>query len=140
LRYWAYTIGHYNEAPPLEWWKEWEWHRTEMWFPRTKRPAQISAGDRAVIYGSKGSGFLAAVEVAGSQPELNHRDGHRDRFPWIMRHRLLVAKPRDDNIATPESAGISTRRIQRGPHTGIERDEYVRAVASLLEAARLSAA
>ena len=29
----------------LEWLVEWEWHRTEMWFPRTKRPVSISRGD-----------------------------------------------------------------------------------------------
>lgn len=139
VRYWVYTIGHYDEAPPFEWLSEWEWHRTEMWFPRTKRPRSISAGDRAVIYGSQGSGWLAAVDVTGREPEPNRRRGHQERFPWVLKHRLLVSKACDDNVATPESAGISTKRIQRGPHTEIGCDDYARAVTALLAAARQTA-
>ena len=139
MRFWVYTIGHADKAPPYEWLSEWEWHRTEMWFPRTKRPASISAGDRAVVYGSQGRGFIAAVEISGHEPELNPRAGHRDRFPWVLKHRLLVSKACDDNVASPEFAQISTQRIQRGPHTEIERDEYERAVAALVDAARRAA-
>ncbi len=138
-RYWAYTIGHFDEAPPFEWLTEWEWHRTEMWFPKTKRPRSISADDRAVIYGSQGSGWLAAVEITHSRPERTPRSDHNQRFPWILKHRLLVAKACDEHVASPESAGISTQRIQRGPHTEIDRDGYERAVAVLLEAARATA-
>jgi hypothetical protein len=140
MRYWVYTIGVAEQAPPFDWLVEWEWHRTEMWFPRTKRPASVSAGDRAVVYGSQGRGFLAAVEITGSEPERNPRADHRDRFPWILEHRLLVAKASDGNVASPESAGIATARIQRGPHTEIGRDDYGRAVAALLTAARGTAA
>jgi hypothetical protein len=139
MRYWVYTIGHSYEAPPFEWLTEWEWHRTEMWFPRSKRPASISAGDRAVIYGSQAHGFIAAVEITGQAPEPNPREGHQDQFPWVLEHRLLVSKACDDNVASPESAGIRTQRIQRGPHTEIERDEYVRAVDALVDAARKTA-
>ena len=139
MRYWVYTIGHFDEAPPFEWLSEWQWHRREMWFPRTKRPASISEGDRAVIYGSQGRGFLAAVEVVGRTPEPNEDDEHRDRFPWVRRHRLLAAKACDGNVASPESAGINTKRIQRGPHTEISPDEYARAVDALLDAARRTA-
>jgi hypothetical protein len=139
MRYWAYTIGHFDLAPPFEWLSEWEWHRTEMWFPRTKRPVSISAGDRAVVYGSQGRGFLAAVEVTGQTPEPNTRPGHQVQFPWILKHRLLVSKACDDKVASPESAGISTQRIQRGPHTEIGPDDYERAVAALVAAARRTA-
>jgi hypothetical protein len=110
-----------------------------MWFPRTKRPTAISAGDRAVIYGSQGSGFLAAVEITSHEPEPNPRPGHQDQFPWVRKHRLLVSKACDDNVASPESAGIRTQRIQRGPHTEIDRDEYERAISALLAAAQRTA-
>jgi hypothetical protein len=140
MRHWAYTIGHADEAPPPDWLSEWEHHRTEMWFPRTKRPISISKGDRAVIYGSRGRGFLAAVEITGAGPEKKDRVGKGGmEFPWVLEHRLLVSKACDDNVAAPESAGISTQRIQRGPHTEITRDEYEHAVEVLLEAARRTA-
>lgn len=139
MRYWVYTIGHADKAPPYEWLSSWEWHRSEMWFPRTKRPTSISAGDRAVVYGSRARGFLASVEITGHAPEPNPREGHQDQFPWVLRHRLLVSKACDGNVASPESAGIRTQRIQRGPHTEIDRDEYERAIDALLAAARRTA-
>lgn len=138
-RFWVYTIGMQDKAPPLEWLVFWEHHRTEMWFPTNKRPASVSAGDRAVIYGSQAKGFLAAVEVTGDEPEENTDDDDKARFPYVMKHRLLVAKVADNNIASPEAAGMNSRRIQRGPHSEINEDEYNRAVAVLLEAAGRSA-
>ena len=110
-----------------------------MWFPTNKRPVSVSAGDRAVIYGSRAKGFLAAVEVTGDEPEENTDDDGKARFPSVMKHRLLVAKVADNNIASPEAADMNSRRIQRGPHSEINEDEYNRAVAVLLEAAARSA-
>jgi len=138
-RFWVYTIGLQDQPPPLEWLIEWEHHRSEMWFAKTKRPASISAGDRAVIYGSQAKGFLAAVEVTGEAPEANSDADGKVRFPYVMRHRVLVAKLADNSIAAPENAGIASQRIQRGPHTEIDVDEYARAVQALLAAAELSA-
>lgn len=138
-KYWVFTIGLQDLAPPPEWLIEWDHHRYEMWFPANKRPVSVSAGDRALLYGSKGTGFLAAVEVTSHQPEENTNEGGKDRYPYAMRHRLLVAKIADDNVASPEAAGIDSRKVQRGPHTEISADEYERAVAALLEAARDSA-
>jgi hypothetical protein len=110
-----------------------------MWFPDSKRPVSVSRGDRAVMYGSQGRGFLAAVEITGEGPEANSDADGATRYPWVLKHRLLVSKVADENIATPEAAGISTRRVQRGPHTEISREEYERAIDALLEAARRSA-
>jgi hypothetical protein len=110
-----------------------------MWFPPTKRPTGISAGDRAVIYGSRQRGFLAAVEVTGAEPESNPRPGHQDRYPWVLKHRLLMSKACDTNVAAPEAAGIAVQRIQRGPHTEITGGEYERAVEVLVEAAQRTA-
>ena len=138
-KFWVYTIGLHDQAPPPEWLVEWGHHRTEMWFPRTKRPASISAGDHAVIYGSQAKGFLAAVVVVGHTPEENRNKEGKERFPFVMRHRLLVAKLADDNVAAPEAADIPSRKIQRGPHTEISEDDYRRAVDVLVDAARRSA-
>ena len=88
-----------------------------------------------MIYGSQAKGFLAAVEVTGQKPEENADNDGKTRFPFVMKHRLLVAKVADNNIASPEAAGIASQRIQRGPHTEIDESEYERAVAVLLEAA-----
>lgn len=146
MRYWAYTIGHADLAPPRDWLSPppvgWDWHRTEMWFPRSKRPVSISARDRAIICGSRAKGFLAAVEITSETPEEpdHPREGYRGiEYPWVVKHRLLVSKACDENVASPESAGINTRRIQRGPHTELTPDEYERAVAVLVEAAQRAA-
>jgi hypothetical protein len=135
-RYWVFTIGTRDLAPPVDWLASWPQHVDQMWFPRTKRPVSVSRGDRAVIYGSQGRGFIGAVEVLSSEPEPNEspESGAR-RYPWILRYRLLAAKAADDNVAHPEAAGIATRRVQRGPHTKIEEEEYQRAAAAVLEAA-----
>jgi hypothetical protein len=111
-----------------------------MWFPKTKRPVAVSAGDRALIHGSQGRGFLAAVEVVSHEPEDNQTEWGKERFPYVLKHRLLVAKLADNHVATAEDAGFPTRRIQRGPHTKIGADEYERGLQALLAAGALSAA
>jgi hypothetical protein len=83
--------------------------------------------------------ILAAVEITGERPEANTDVDGVGRYPWVLKHRLLVSKVADGNVATPEAAGISTRRVQRGPHTEISRDEYERALDALLDAARRTA-
>jgi len=92
-----------------------------------------------VIYGSQAKGFLAAVEVTGHAPEENADEDGQARLPYVMKHRLLIATVADANIASPEAAGIASRRIQRGPRTEINKPEYDHAVAALLEAAGGSA-
>lgn len=142
IKYWVYTIGTRDAKPPEGWLAEWPHHAYEMWFTDTKKPTGISAGDRAIFYGSHGRGFLGAVEVAGREPQPN-RDkdaGGRKRWPWVLEHRLLVAKAADRHIASPDAAGINARRIARGPHTEIGADEYMAALEQLLAAAAESAA
>ncbi len=134
-KYWVFTIGLQDQPPPPEWLIHWGHHRDRMLFPAKKRPVAVSAGDRAVIYGSQGTGFLAAVEVLSHEPEANTHEETKDRFPFALRHRLIVAKVADEHVASPEAAGIPIRRVQRGPHTEISRAEYERAVAELLQAA-----
>lgn len=134
MRYWVYTI-YDNGPPPLNWLSAWEHHRTEMWFPATKRPRAISAGDLAVIYGSRERGFIAAVKVVGHEP----REQENRRFPYVMDHELLMSKAADSHVASAQAAGIDPQRIQRGPHTQITREQYESAVDALVEAARAAA-
>jgi hypothetical protein len=110
-----------------------------MWFTPNKRPVSVSAGDRALLYGSQARGFLGAVEVVSHAPEPNLNDEHRAQYPWRLLHRLLVAKVADGQVASPEAAGISVRKVQRGPHTEISREEYEAGIGALLEAARAAA-
>lgn len=139
MRYWVFTIGTRDHAPPVNWLEGWDWHVNEMWFPSTKRPVSVRAGDRAVIYGSHGRGFIAAVEVTSDQPEPNPRSKEA-RFPWIVKYRLLVSKAADKNVASPDDAGLNPRRVVRGPHTAITAEEYERAVRVMLDAAARTAA
>lgn len=136
MQHWVFTVGLRDQAPPLDWLAEWGHHVTEMWFPDSKRPVSVSRGDRALIYGSRGRGFIAAVEVLSDQPEPNSDL----RFRWKLRYRLLVSKAADQNIALPEDAGINPNRVIRGPHSRITDDEYHRGVAEMLTAAGRSAA
>jgi hypothetical protein len=60
-------------------------------------------------------GFIAAVEVLSEEPERNTADDH---FIWKLRHRLLVSKAAEGNVASPEAARINPpNRVVRGPHT-----------------------
>lgn len=131
MRYWVFTIGTRDIAPPLNWLAEWRHHTQEMWFPDHKRPATVGPRDRALIYGSRGSGLLGAVEVTTGEAEPNDDR----RYRWKLGYRLLISKAADGNVATPESAGIQRRRVMRGPHTEISEDQYRRGAAAVLRAA-----
>jgi len=136
MRHWVFTIGQRDMAPPVDWLARWNHHTHEMWFPRTKPPRAVSQGDRALIYGSQRRGFIAAVEVTGHGPESNDDA----RYPWRLGYRLLAMKAADEHVASPADARINPNRVIRGPHSKIERDEYQRGVALMLEAALQSAA
>jgi hypothetical protein len=136
MRYWVFTVGLRDQEPPVDWLAAWRHHVSEMWFPATKRPVSVDRGDRALIYGSRGRGFIAAVEVTGDRPEPNNDL----RFPFKLPYRLLVSKAADANVALPQDAGIDPRRVIRGPHSGISRDEYNSGVALMLDAATRTAA
>jgi len=139
MNHWVFTIGTRDWAPALNWLEQWGHLSHEMWFPGSKKPTGITAGDRGVFYGSHGHGFLGAVEVLSEIPEPQTREEDKDRWPWIMRHRLLVSKAADKNIASPEMAGMTTRRVARGPHTQISAEEYDSAVEQMLRAAARTA-
>jgi hypothetical protein len=136
VQHWLFTIGVGKVSPPLSWWVDWEHHRTEMWFPWTKRPISIDAGDRALLNGSQRRGLLAAVEVVSHEPEPNETedDEARERWPWKVRYRLIAAKCADSNLASLEDAGVSPRSTQRQPHIRITPDQYRAGVESLARA------
>jgi hypothetical protein len=136
MKCWVFTVGLRDQEPPVDWLAEWGHHVSEMWFPVTKRPVSVERGDRALIYGSRGRGFIAAVEVTGDQPEPNDDA----RFPYKLGYRLLVSKAADNNSALSQDADINPSRVIRGPHTEISSDEYHRGVALMLDAAARTAA
>jgi hypothetical protein len=138
VQHWIFTIGTRDQPPPEDWLGEWGHAATELWFPEKKRPVSVERGDRAVVYGSS-RGFIAAVEVLSEEPEENEDPEGRERWPWRLRHRLLVAKAADGSVADPEAAGIDPARVWRGPTTRVDEEEYRRAVAALLAAASASA-
>lgn len=133
MQHWVFTIGDRNQAPPVDWLAKWDHHTHEMLFPETKPPRSVSEGDRALIYGSRGRGFIAAVEVTGHQPEASGRTD----YPWKLEYRLLAMKAADDaHVASPADAGINPNRVVRGPHSRIQPEEYRRGVDLMLTAAR----
>jgi hypothetical protein len=140
MNYWVFTVGRTEEPPRVDWLNQWPWHVDLSLFPGTKRPVAVSARDRAVVYGSQKKGFIAVVEVLSHEPEPNEDvripAELRQRYPWKLRHQLLVSKAADDNHrATPEDAGIHGQQIVRGPHTKITEDQFHAAVRALLKAA-----
>jgi hypothetical protein len=94
-------------------------------------PRAVEQGDRALIYGSQGRGFIAAVEVTEHKPAENDDE----RYPFKLGYRLLAMKAADEHVASPADAGINPNRVIRGPHTRIEADEYKRGVAAKLATA-----
>jgi hypothetical protein len=140
MTYWLFNIGTGQFAPPEDWFiaAEWSHHQTEMWFPPNKKPTGVSVRDRAVINGSKRRGILAAVEIVSTEPELNTTGNleERLRWPWKVRHRLLVAKSADErHAATLEAAGISPLSTRHQPHIRLQPVQYHAAVDALLRAA-----
>jgi hypothetical protein len=138
VQHWIFTIGSKDEPPPEDWLAAWGHSPGELWFPEKKRPVSVEQGDRAVLYGSS-RGFIAAVEVVSAEPEENEDGEARARWPWRLRHRVLVAKAADENVADPEAAGIDPARVRRGPTTRVDEEVYRRIVAAMLAAASASA-
>ena len=128
MQHWLFTIGVGKVAPPLSWWVDWQHHRTEMWFPPTKRPVSIEVGDRALLNGSQRKGLLAVVEVVSHEPEP------RERCPGKIRYRLIAAKAADGYASALEDAGINPRSTQRQPHIHISPAQYRAGVESLAQA------
>lgn len=137
-KFWVFNIGTAEETPPGDWLAAWKHHTNEMWFTPNKRPGGVSAGDRAVIHGSGGRGFVAVVEVTSAEPELNEaEDRHkRERWPWILHYRLLVAIRADDHAPSLEDVGwTNPLRLRRNPHVEIDRATYDRISHAIVEGA-----
>jgi hypothetical protein len=136
VQHWLFNIGVGKTSPPLAWLVEWEHHRSEMWFPPTKRPIGIEAGDRALVNGSQRRGLLAAVQIVSHEPELNEttEEESRERWPWKIRYLLIAAKCADDNLASLEDAQINPRSTQRQPHIHLSPAQYQAGVRSLAAA------
>ena len=139
-KFWVFNIGTAEETPPPDWLATWKHHTNEMWFPPNKRPSGVSVGDRAVINGSGGRGFVAVVEVTSAEPELNedeHVPEHeRERWPWILHYRLLVAIRADDHAPSLEDVGwTNPRTLRRQSHVSIDRVTYDRISRAIVEGA-----
>jgi len=136
--FWVFNIGTARQAPPEDWLAAWSHHTGQMWFPPTKRPTGVSAGDRAVIHGSGSRGFLAVVEVISTEPEPNptEDDEGRHRWPWILRYRLLLAIRADAHAPSLERVDWpNPKSLRRQSHVRIDREMYERVCGALLEAA-----
>src|SRR4051812_10793768 len=112
-KFWTFNIGTATETPAEDWMAVWPHHTHEMWFPPNKKPTGITVGDRAVINGSGGRGFFAVVEVTSTEPEPNQPKDtdqpkdreERQRWPWILRYKLLVAIRADHHAPSLEDVG-----------------------------------
>jgi hypothetical protein len=128
-KYWVFNIGTGEYAPPEDWLAEWRHHTQEMWFPPNKRPSGVSAGDRAVIHGSFGRGFIGVVEITSTEPEANRTDDEADRrrWPYKLLYKLLVAIRADEHAPSLQDVRWeNTLRLRRQPHVQIDREMYER--------------
>jgi hypothetical protein len=135
--HWVFNIGTGDNAPPPDWLAEWGHHAGEMWFPPNKRPSGVRAGDRAVLNGSQRRGFLAVVEVLSTGPEPSEADSADDRrrWPYRLRHSLLVAIRADERAPSLEDVGWeNSLRLRRQPHVSIDERQY-RQIADAIVAA-----
>lgn len=141
--YWVFNIGTTDQAPPLDWLAAWRHHTEEMWFPPNKRPSGVRTGDRAVINGSGRRGFLAVVEVISVEPEQNLTDDAegRARWPYKLRHRLLLAIRADGHAPSLEDVGWENPlRLRRQPHVRIDEPTYERIAAAIVAGAAAAVA
>jgi hypothetical protein len=137
--YWTFNIGTADHAPPEDWLGAWRHHTQEMWFTPNKRPTGVGAGDRAVIHGAGGRGFLAAVEVISTEPKpnLTERPGEAQRWPWILEHKLLVAIRADEHAPSLDDVGWENpRSLRRQPHVRIDQEMYERISQAIVAGAR----
>lgn len=141
--YWVFNIGTGTEAPPEDWIGVWRHHSQEMWFPRNRRPSGVRPGDRAVINGSLRRGFIAVVEVVSEEPEINEggSPAARERWPWKLKYRILVAIRADLHAPSLEDvAWENPLRLRRQSHVRIDRDVYERVSTAIVDAARRAVA
>jgi hypothetical protein len=137
--YWIFNIGTAEFAPPADWLAAWRHHTAEMWFPPNKRPSGVRAGDRAVINGTGRTGFIAVVEVVSSAPEENAtpKQQDRERWPYLLRYRLLLAIRADIHAPSLEDVGWDNpKRLRRQPHVRIDEQLYQRISRAIVEGAR----
>lgn len=137
-RFWIFNIGTAEQSPPEDWLAAWPHHTNEMWFPPNKRPSGVRLGDRAVMNGSGRRGFIAVVEIVSSEPEPNRapKKESRDRWPWILRYKLIVAIRADGYAPSLEDVGFENPlRLRRQPHVEVDLDFYERAAAAVVAAA-----
>jgi hypothetical protein len=138
-RYWIFNIGTAAFAPQEDWLADWRHHTAEMWFPPNKRPSGVRAGDRAVIHGTGGRGFFAVVEVISSAPEASTADKleDRERWPFRLRYKLLLAIRADDHAPSLEHVGWENpKRLRRQPHVLIDEQLYERIAQAIVRGAR----
>jgi hypothetical protein len=137
MAYFAFTIGTAERRVPTDWLSAWTHHTREVWFPAHKRPVAVTPGSRGVLYGAGLARLIGIVETTSQAPEDNTTAAGADyeRWPYRIQYRILVAVRAKAPAPRPAAVGISVRRIQRGPHTELTRDEYVRACAAIATAA-----
>lgn len=135
--YFAFTIGTAENRVPTDWLSDWTHHTREVWFPAHKRPVAVTPGSRGVLYGAGLARLIGIVETTSEAPEDNTTAAgpDYDRWPYRIQYRLLVAIRAQAPAPKPADVGISVRRIQRGPHTALTPDEYVRACRGITAAA-----
>jgi hypothetical protein len=137
--YWIFSIGTGKYPPPEDWLAAWRHHTSEMWFPPNKKPSGVREGDRAIIRGSLGRGFLAVVEVISEQPEDNCTDDREDRcrWPYKLRHRLVVAIRADEHAPSLQDVGWENPlRLRRQPHVRIDEFTYRRIAKAIVDGAQ----
>lgn len=131
--YWAFNIGADAGA---DWLADWRHHTAEMWFTPNKKPTGVRQGERAVINAGRDRLFVAAVQVVSAKPEPNRDAGGAEQYPWILRHRLLVAIRADHNAPSLEDVDWEDRRsLFQNPHVKISAAMYERVSGAIIRGA-----
>jgi len=136
--YWVFNIGTADYRPDEDWLAAWRHHTQEMWFTPNKKPTGVQTGDRAVMHGTGGRGFFAVMEVTSREPEPNRTAelADRERWPWILHYKLLVAIRADEHAPSLEDVGWpNPKSLRRQPHVRIDRGMYERISRGIVEGA-----
>lgn len=132
-----FNFGTGDQRPVEDWFTrvEWRHHLSEAWFPGSRRPVSVRAGDRGVLRAA-GGGFVGVFVITSSEPEPNDNPEHERRWPYKLRYRL-VTSIRNDAFA-PSLDSVSWDNplsLRRQSHVRIDRPMYETIVRAILDSA-----
>ncbi len=136
-QYWVFNFGTGEQPPVGDWFTrvEWRHHLSEAWFPASRRPVSVRAGDHGVLRAA-GGGFVGVLVITSTEPETNDNAEHQARWPYKLRYRLVTAIPNDEYAPSLDTVGwVNPLSLRRQSHVRLDGPMYETIVRAILDAA-----